>query len=439
MSDPSWNRRVWRMAGPIIFSSVSVPLLGAVDTAMVGQLPGAEQIAAVGAGTTIFNVLFQTLLFLRMGTSGLTAQAVGAGDGNEIRAALGRAIGMALVIGLVLVALQLPIAWIAFRTIGASEAVTSLARDYFAIRIWVAPAMLCNLALVGWFIGIQNARVVLLLQVLINSLNVGLDFLFVLGLDGGVAGVARASLTAQYVGLAVGLTVARAKLLDVHGVWRWDLLRRTGPLKRMLNISSDIFLRTVCFAGCMATITAIGARSGDLVLATNTIMLSLTFVATYGLDGFAHAVAALAGSAVGAGDRKQFRTAVRYCGGWALGIALLISAVYLIAAPSIIDTMTEDAAVRAMSREYLPWVIAGPLYSVWSFLIDGIFVGATRARDMRNMAVLSALAFAASILVFVPWLGNHGLWLSYVIFMLSRAVTLGSHYPALERTIGAAA
>ena len=438
-SASSWNRRVWRMAGPIILSSISVPLLGAVDAAVVGQLSGAEQIAAVGAGTTIFNVLFQSLLFLRMGTSGLTAQAVGAKDGDEIRAALGRPIGLAMVIAFVLIALQVPIAWAAFAAIGASEAVSDLARDYFAIRIWVAPAMLCNLALVGWFIGVQNARAVLGLQVLINGINVSLDFAFALGLGWGVVGVAWASLTAQYVGFGIGLLVARNRLRHVEGEWRWDLLRRAQPLKRMLNVNGDIFLRTICLAGCMATITAIGARSGDLVLAANTIMLSLTFVATYGLDGFAHAVAALAGSAAGAGDRAQFRTAVRYCGGWAVGIAIFMSAVYLIAGPSIIDAMTEDTAVRALCRDYLPWVVAGPLYSVWCFLLDGVFTGATRARDMRNMAFLSALAFIASTLVFVPWLGNHGLWLSYVIFMLTRAVTLGSRYPALERSIGATA
>ena len=438
-SPSSWNRRVWRMAGPIILSSISVPLLGAVDAAVVGQLPGAEQIAAVGAGTTIFNVLFQTMLFLRMGTSGLTAQAVGAADGDEIRAALGRPMGLALAIACGLIALQVPIAWIAFSAIGASETVSALTRDYFAIRIWVAPAMLCNLALVGWFIGVQNARAVLGLQVLINGINVGLDFGFVLGLNWGVTGVAWASLTAQYVGLGLGLLVARNRLRDIDGEWRLELLRRAGPLKRMLNVNGDIFLRTLCLAGCMATITAIGARGGDLVLATNTIMLSLTFVASYGLDGFAHAVAALAGSAAGAGDRAQFRMAVRYCGGWAVGLAVVMSTVYLIAGPTIIDAMTEDATIRAMCRDYLPWVVAGPLYSVWCFLLDGVFTGATRSRDMRNMAFLSALAFIASVFVFVPWLGNHGLWLSYVIFLLTRAVTLGSRYPALERSIGAAA
>ena len=437
VTETSWNRRVWRMAGPIILSSISVPILGAVDTAVVGQLPGAEQIAAVGAGTTIFNVLFQTLLFLRMGTMGLTAQAVGASDGDEIRAALGRPIGLALAIGFGLIAVQVPLAWIAFSAIGASPGVTDLARDYFAVRIWVAPAFLCNLALVGWFIGIQRPRVVLALQVLINGINVGLDLWFVLGLGWGVTGVAWASLTAQYIGLGIGLMVAQSRLRDVAGVWRVALLRRAEPLKRMLNVNSDIFLRTLSLAGCMATITAIGARSGDLILATNTIMLSLTFVASYGLDGFAHAVSALAGSAAGARDRPQFRLAVRYCGGWAVGVAGTMSAVYLIAGPAIIDVMTEDAAVRALCREYLPWVIAGPFYSVWCFLLDGIFVGATRARDMRNMAFLSALAFIASTIIFVPLLGNHGLWLSYVVFMLARAVTLGSRYPALERSIGA--
>lgn len=441
MNEPtvSWHRRVWRMAGPMILSSISVPLLAGVDAAVVGQIPGATKIAAVGAGITIFNVMFQTLLFLRMGTSGLTAQAVGAGDGAEIRAALGRAIGLSLIIGLGLVGLQIPLAWAAFTAIGASADVTALARDYFAVRIWVAPAFLANLALMGWYIGMQRSTPVLVLQVLANAANIGLDLWFVLGLDGGVIGVAWASLTAQYFALAWGLWKARSMLQGVEGTWDLARLGEAGPVRRMLTVNRDIFLRTICLAACMATITAVGARLGDVTLATNTILLSMTFVASYGLDGFAHAVSALAGSAFGARNKAEFRTAVRYCSGWAIGLAGTMSVVFLLAGTSIIDLMTEDPIVRATAREFLPWVVAGPLYSAGCFLLDGIFVGATRARDMRNMALVSALAFAASVATFVPLLGNHGLWLSYVIYMLTRAVTLGSRYPALLRSVAAPA
>ena len=420
-----------------MLSNVSVPLLGAVDTAVVGQLPGAEHIGAVAIGTTVFNVLFLSLGFLRMGTSGLTAQAVGAGDGDEVRAALIRPILLSLGIALGLIVLQVPLAWTAFTLIGASEAVDELARHYFAVRIWAAPAMLANFALLGWFIGVQNARAVLILQLLMNGINVGLDFWFVLGLGWGVTGVAWASMAAQYIALGIALALARNVLRGIDGSWRLDSLRQAGPLKRMLSINRDIFLRTLSMSFCMALITVIGARSGDTVLAANAILIHLQFIASYGLDGFAHAVSALAGSAVGANDRTRFRTAVRYCGMWALGIAVVISAIYFFAGSAVVELMTDDLNVRATALLYLPWVMAGPLYSVWCFLLDGIFIGATRAREMRNMAFLSALMFIACTLIFVPWLGNHGLWLSYMIYMITRAVTLGSRYPSVERSIGA--
>lgn len=422
-----------------MISNVSVPILGAVDTAVVGQLPGAEHIGAVAVGTTIFNVLFLSLGFLRMGTSGLTAQAVGAEDPDEMRAALARPVGLALIISLFLIVFQLPIAWVVFNVVGASESVDGLARDYFAVRIWAAPAMLANFALLGWFIGMQNARAVLVLQLLMNGVNIGLDFWFVFGLEWGVTGVAWASLGGQYAALVVALVLAARILRGVGGQWRLEPLRRVDRLMRMLTINRDIFLRTICLSGSMALMTVIGARTADEVLAANAILINLQFIASYWLDGFAHAVAALAGSAVGANDRGRFRTAVAYCSGWAVVVAVVTAAFYTIAGTTIIDLMTTSPAVRDACREFLPWIALAPLYSVWSFVIDGIFIGATRAREMRNMAFLSALVFVASTALCVPWLGNHGLWLSYMIFMVTRAVSLGSRYPRLEREVGAAA
>ena len=427
------------MAGPIMLSNVSVPLLGTVDIYVVGHLPGAEYIGAVAVGTTIFNILFLSLGFLRMGTSGLTAQAVGAGDGDEMRAALVRPILLALAIAFGLIVLQQPLRWAAFGLVGASPAVEGLAYDYFAIRIWAAPAMLSNFALLGWFIGMQRASAVLILQLLMNGINIGLNFLFVMGFDWGVAGVAWASLVAQVIALGIGIALARNILRGTTGTWRWELLLQADRLTRMLNVNRDIFLRTIFMSGCTALMTVVGARMGDTVLAANAILINLQFIASYALDGFAHAVAALAGSAVGANDRSRFRTAVRYCFGWALGIAVVVTVVYALFGPTIVDQIAGDPAVRATTREYLPWIVVAPLYSVWCFLIDGIFIGATRAREMRNMAMLSAAVFVASMAVFVPWLGNHGLWLCYMIFMLTRAVSLGSRYAALERSVGAAA
>jgi len=285
----------------------------------------------------------------------------------------------------------------------------------------------------------QNTRAFLSLQLLMNTLNIALDFWFVIGLEVGVTGVAWAFLTAQYVSLVLGLALVRRILRGMPGSWRWDLIRQTDRLKRMLSINRDIFLRTLCLSGCMAMITVIGARTGDTVLAANAVLINMVFISAYWLDGFAHAVAALAGSAIGAGDRGRFRTAVVYCGGWSLGVAAVTSAFYALAGTWIVSLLTSVPEVREMAWTFLPWVVLAPLYSVWSFTIDGIFIGATRAREMRNMGFLSALIFLASAATLVPWLGNHGLWLSYFIFMLARAVTLGSRYPRLERAVEAEA
>ena len=431
----SWNRRVWRLAGPIMISNVSVPLMGAVDTAVVGHLPGPQYIGAVAVGVMVFNILYWCCSFLRMGTTGLTAQALGAGDGDEVRAALGRPLAMGAAIGFAMVALQIPLTAVAFSAMGASPTVDALAREYFAARIWSAPASLANFALLGWFIGVQRTRSVLVLQLTMNTINGVLDVWFVFGLGVGVAGVAWASVIAQYAGLAIGLWQVRRCLRLIPGAWRWELLRRADRIHRLLRINRDIFLRTLCMTGTMAVFTAIGARSGDAVLAVNAMLFQMQTIMSHWLDGFSHTAGALVGAAFGAGDRATVRKAVTVTAAWAVGVAASASLFYGLAGGAIVDLMTDIPAVRQLAREFLPWVVFGPVYSVWSYLLDGVFVGATRAADMRNMAILASLVFLGSAAVLVPWLGNHGLWLAYFIFMVTRSTTLGLLYPRLERSV----
>ncbi len=435
----SWNHRVWRLAGPIMISNVSVPLLGAVDTAVVGHLPGPEYIGAVAIGAIIFNLLYWGFGFLRMGTTGLVAQALGADDGDEMRAILGRALGLSSAIGLTLIVFQGPIAEGAFFLAGASDAVDPLARNYFSVRIWAAPAALANYALLGWFFGMQNARYALVLNLVMNGVNIILDFWFVFGLGLGVEGVAWATVAAQFAAMFTSLWLARKVLQKIAGTWRIELLYRADRIRRMMGINRDIFIRNLFISGSMAVFTAIGARSSDTVLAANAILLHFQYIMAFWLDGFAHAAEALVGKEIGARNRARFRQAVLVSTTWAGGVAVATAAVFGILGGTLIDLITDIDEVRVLARNFLPWVVFGPIYSVWSFQLDGIFIGATHTAEMRNASILSALTFLASTAILVPLMGNSGLWTSFFVFMLARTVTLACYYPRIKKSIGSAA
>lgn len=433
----NWSRRVWRLAGPIMLANLTTPLLGIVDTAVVGHLPDPRFIGGVAVGSLIFSFLFWGFGFLRMGTTGFTAQAYGAGDPAELRAALLRPLALALGFGLVIIALQSPLRGLALWAIDASPAVSGEAALYFDIRVWTAPAALVNFTLFGWLLGVQRARTALVLQIVLNGINIVLDLAFVLGFGWGVAGVAWATLAAETGAAVLGIAV----------VWR-HLGRRLerGDLECLLDrdrvlalfrVNIDIFLRTMCLLLASGAFTAQSAGLGDVVLAGNAILLKLQTVIAHGLDGLAHALEILAGSAYGARNRRRFRQAIAVCGLWALGAALLLSAVFAAAGNPIIAIFTDIASVRASAESYLWWIVLSPVVSVWSFLLDGIFIGATRTAAMRNAAFLSLGCFLAASWALVPLLGNHGLWLSFTLYMAARAITLGLWYPALERSADA--
>lgn len=432
-----WHGRVWLLAGPIIVSNLSTPLLGAVDTAVVGRLPDAAYIGGVALGAVIFNFLYWGFGFLRMGTTGFTAQAFGAGDADELRAALLRPALLALVLGLLLLVLQAPLGWIAFALLEASEEVEGFAGTYYGIRIWSAPAALLNYAVLGWLLGTQRARATLMLQVFLNGTNIVLDIAFVIGLGWGIAGVAWASVIAEVAAAGLGLAIIGRALRGAGG--RWDPARmfRRDRLVALLRVNLDIFLRTLSLIVAFSYFTAQGAKMGDVPLAANAILMHLQAFVAYGLDGFAHAAEILAGGAVGARSRAAFRQAVRTSTVWALGTALGFAAVYALLGAPVVRLFTVIEEVRAAAIVYLPWLVLSPLISVWSFQLDGIFIGATRTGAMRNAMVLSLLAFLAAVWLLVPIWGNHGLWLAFALFMATRAVTLGAAYPRLERSIAA--
>lgn len=429
--------RVWHLAWPVILSNLTTPLLGIVDTAVVGRLPGPEHIGGVAVGAVAFTSVFWAFGFLRMGTTGFVAQAEGAGDRHEVRAVLARALLVAGAIGLAMLALQWPL-WLAARhLLQPGEAVTELARQYFAVRIWTAPATLGNYALLGWFIGMQRPRLALATQIWLNGVNIVLDLLFVGVFGLGVPGVAWATLAGEWSALALGLFLA-LRLLAADG-GTWDRRRILDPtrIRAMLAANLDIFIRTACLIAAFGWFVRAGARFGDLVLAANAILIQMVGLLAHGLDGFAFAAEALVGGALGRRDRAALRGAVVASTIWAALVAICFALVYAIVGDMIIGLMTDQADTRAVAGTYLVWVVLYPLVAVWCFQLDGIFIGATQTADMRNCGLASVAVFAAAVLVLPDLAGNHGLWGALTLFNVARTVSLAAVYPRIERRAAA--
>ncbi len=429
------HRHVLAIAGPIILSNVSTPLVGVVDTAVLGQLGPAHLLGAVALGSTLFSLIYWAFGFLRMGTTGLTAQASGAEDDGEITATLARSLIIAVGCGLALVLLQRPISWLAFFLLEGSTAVEGEARIYFDIRIWSAPAALANYALLGWFIGLGRAGTAFALQVLLNGTNAAFDTLFVMGFGWDVGGVAFGTLLAELLAAVAGLAIAAREIRRRSAGTSWAQVLEASGLRRIAAVNSDIMIRTLGVLFAFTFFTAQGAKSGDLALAANAVLLHFLSVSACFLDGFAFAAERRVGHSIGSGSGWRFRRAVCLTTIWAFAFSALVSVFYWRFGPSMIDWLTINDDVRRAARLYLPWTALAPLLGFACFQLDGIFVGATRTADMRNMMLISLLAYLAAWAVLVPRFGNHGLWAALLIFFVARAVTLGFKYPALERDV----
>ena len=429
------HRAVWRLSVPIILSNISVPLLGAVDTAVVGHLPEPHHLGAVALGSMVFNFIYWGFGFLRMGTAGLTAQAHGAGNSGEVLAAVVRALTIAGAIAFVTLAAQTLIVAVVFDLVEASADVEGSARTYVLTRIWGAPAALSIYVILGWFLGLQNTRATLYVQLWMNGLNIVLDILFVVGFGWGVFGVALATVIAEFSGLALALWLMRRALRRIAGRLDWDRVWSRRRMRMTLGLNADIFVRTVCLVFAFAYFTAQGARMGDVLLAANAVLMNFQIFMAHGLDGFAHAAQAMVGRAVGAADRAELRAAIRVSSLWAVVTAALFVLVYAAAGEGIVALLTGIDEVRAASAEYLPWCIAMPALSVAAFQFDGIFLGATLGRQMRNMMIVSVAVYLALCAVLIPLWSNHGLWFAFAAFMALRGLTLGAVYPAVGRTI----
>lgn len=409
----------------MILSNVSVPLLGMVDTGVTGHLENASYLGAVAIGSTIFSFLFMGVNFLRMGTTGITAQNFGADDFEGVRIALGQAVIVALGIAVLLLALQQPIGHASMVLLGPDPIVKANAELYFSIRIWSAPAILTNLVLIGWFIGLQNVRVPLFMVLVTNITNIVLDLVFVFAFGMTVDGVAAASVIAEYTGVLLGIFFVLRELKNHKAPWPMRRLTRVSEYAVFFSINANLFLRTMALVFTFAFVTAQGARLGGLYLAANAVLMNLQNLLAYALDGFAHAAEALVGKAVGQKNRAALTASVKIALRWSLYVAVGFSLVFAIAGSGLVNLLTDLQEVRDIAGRYLPWLIVSPLVSVWSYLYDGVFVGATRARDMRNIMLGSAfLVFLPSWYLLQP-LGNHGLWLAFTLFMASRG--LGMH------------
>ncbi|MDZ7828197.1 MAG: MATE family efflux transporter [Halofilum sp. (in: g-proteobacteria)] len=428
-------RRAWQLAWPIILSNSSIPLVGAVDTAVMGHLPDPAFIGAVALGAGLFSILYWGFGFLRMGTTGFVAQALGSDDGAEARAALHRALLIACVLAAGLWILQWPIATVAFAFIEGSEQVEALTRTYFDWRIWSAPAVLANYAILGTLIGLQRTGFVLIIQLVLNGTNVALDLLFVPVLGMGVEGVALASVIAEYSAVAVGLLMVRQRLRTLPGIERTVHLREPGALRALFAVNGNIFVRTLCLVASLFYFTVVGTRLGETVVAANAILLQLQYFLAYGLDGFAHAAEGLAGSAWGARRADRFRAAIQSTTVCALVVALGYSLVYAVFGTVFIGWMTDIETVRSMAADYLPWMILAPLVSIWSFQLDGIFIGTTRTVEMRNGMLIATIGYLAAVALLVPLWHNHGLWLALMLFLGLRALTLALWLPRLHRQL----
>ena len=422
------DRDVWRIAAPMILSNVSVPLLGMVDTGVTGHLESPAYLGAVAIGATIFGFLYTGVNFLRMGTTGIAAQRFGADDNDGLRVSLGQALIVSLLIALALLALQVPIGHIALELIGAEGDVERFAAEYFSIRIWSAPGTLANFVLIGWFLGLQNARVPLYIFLTINLTNIVLDLFFVLQLGMKVDGVALASVIAEYTGVIVGLTFAARALRERSGHWPLARLFNVRAYAAFFAVNANLFIRTMALMFAFAFVTAQGARLGGVILAANAVLMNLQNLTAFALDGFAHAAEALVGKAVGQQRRDMLERSVQLALKWSLIFATGFCLLYIVIGPILIRMLTDLPGVRSASLQYLPWLIISPLVSVWSFLYDGVYVGATRAREMRNLMLISTfLIFLPAWFLLQGW-GNHGLWLAFTLFMASRGIGMHIWY-----------
>ena len=412
-------------------ANLTTPLIGIVSTTAIGRLGDAAMLGGVAMASVLFDCMFWLFGFLRMSTVAFTAQSLGAGETHELRAILLRGLIVAALVGAALIALQAPLATILLNAMGGSEGVTGAAKTYFIIRIWSSPLALGNYVVLGWLIGQVRAKLALGMQISINLINVAATVVLVLVFDFGIAGAAIAALIAEAAGLLLGLLIARQLSKGQFAASRALLFDRT-KLMRMLAVNRDIMIRTASLIAAFLFFTAQGARAGDVTLAANAVLNNFLLFGAFFLDGLANAAEQLCGRAYGAHDKAAFAGAVKLVVMWGFGFALAVAACFLLFGPAFIDIMTASVEVRRIARDYLPFVIFAPLLGVFAFAFDGVYIGATWARDMRNLMLASLLIFLSAWFALRSF-GNAGLWGAFLVHYAARGGLQALRYPALLR------
>lgn len=413
------------LALPIILANLAQPILSLVDTTVAGHLPGAWYLGGVALSGVLFNFLFWSFGFLRMATTGLTAQAWGASDGVLMRKHLLRALLVAAAGGGLIILLQTPLIHVGLALLGGSDAVNESAVAYSSARIWSAPATLGNFVLLGYLLGQQRVTVSLLLQVALNVINLIATLILVFVFDWGVVGIGAGTAIAEWIALAIGLIIVKPFGSAFPVAWP-DILNGTALL-RLFAVNRDIFLRSLFLLICFGWFARSGATEGDAILAANAVLLNLHGFMSYGLDGFAHATETLVGAAIGARQRDALYRVIKAAFLWSALVAALFTACYALGGQAIVSMLTNQQEVRVAAVEFLPYVVALPLISVTSYMLDGVFIGALRTRELRNSMFVSTVVFLVCAFALQQFLGNHGLWIAMIVLMIVRAITLGSY------------
>lgn len=409
-------------------ANLTTPLIGVVSTIAIGRLGDATPLGGVAIASVVFDCLFWLFSFLRTSTVAFTAQALGANEAEEIRALLVRGLVIAALIGISLIVFQIPLGLVLLDAMGGSDGVSRAARAYFAIRIWSAPVVLANFVVLGWLIGQARAGLALAIQIVINAVNMAATLAFVGAMNAGIEGAAIAAVVAEAVGLVLGVTLARTIIYRPLNVPHATLFDRE-KLWRMLSVNRDIMIRTAALIAALLFFTAQGARAGDVTLAANAVLNNFLLISAFFLDGLANAAQQLCGQAVGARNRAAFADAVRLVLSWGFGFAILVALVFALFGPWLIHVMTASGNVQRTAEDYLWFVVASPLLAVFAFGYDGIFIGATWAREMRNLMILSLLFFLATWFA-LRGLGNTGLWIAMLVLYGARGGLQALRYPA---------
>ena len=417
----SMNRKILQLAVPNIISNVTVPLLGLVDLALMGHMKSEVYIGAIALGGVIFNFLYWGFGFLRMSTSGFTAQAFGENNDSESIAILFRALLVAVVAGIIMLVLQSPISWLSFKVIGGSPEVEHLANQYFRIRIWAAPAALSLFVFNGWFLGMQNARFPMIIAILVNVVNIILSLFFVFGLGMKSDGVALGTALSQYLGLITAWILFSKKYKNLVQLVSKHKLFNMEFIWRFFKVNSDIFIRTFCIIAVHTFFTSKSASMNDTILAVNSLLLQFLLFFSFFIDGFAYAGEALVGRYVGARSLTDLKQVVRLLFFWGTGLAIVFTILYLPGVKPVLHLLTSQEDVIQNAMPFLPWVIALPLASFASFIWDGIYIGATSSKAMRNSLLASTfLVFVPAYYFLNPLWDNHALWLSILLFSIAR-------------------